>query len=84
MRDHGLLLYRQGRLITARRFDREIVKAASNTRSCANGFETARDNRERRCVASALDCCDREVMDKVRTAKKSNAGMIRALRMQAV
>ena len=63
MRDHSLLLYRQGqRPLDTQRHDGKVAVEVSNTRWCSDGFELSCDNGERARVAFALDCCDREVM----------------------
>jgi putative transposase len=85
MRDHGLLLYRQGQRPThSRRHDGRVAVQASNKRWCSDGFEVACDNGERVRVAFALDCRDREVMSWVATTKGIDAGLVGDLMMQAV
>lgn len=85
MRDHHLLLYRQGqRPVDTRRHDGKVAVQASNTRWCSDGFELSCDNGERVRVAFALDCCDREVMSWVATTRGIDAGLVGDLMMQAV
>ena len=75
MRDHNLLLYRQGqRPVDTRRHDGKVAVEASNIRWCSDGFELPCDNDERVPVAFALDCCDREVMSWVATTRGIDAG----------
>jgi putative transposase len=85
MRDHGLLLYRQGqRPVSTRKHDGKVAVEASNSRWCSDGFEVACDNGERVRVAFALDCCDREVMSWVATPQGIDAGLVGDLMRQAV
>lgn len=85
MRDHGLLLYRQGqRPACNRRHDGKVAVTVSNRRWCSDGFEVACDNGERVRVAFALDCCDRKVMSWAATTKGIDAGLVGDVMMQAV
>ncbi|MDQ9170119.1 IS3 family transposase [Oxalobacteraceae bacterium R-40] len=85
MRDHNLLLYRQGqRPVDTRRHDGKVAVDNSNVRWCSDGFELSCDNGERVRVAFALDCCDREVMSWVATTRGIDAGLVGDLMMQAV
>ncbi len=85
MRDHNLLLYRQGcRPVDTRKHEGSVAVDQSNTRWCSDGFEIGCDNGEKVRVAFALDCCDREIMSWVATTKGIDANLVGDLMMQAV
>lgn len=85
MRDHNLLLYRQGnRPISSRSHEGSVAVSQSNVRWCSDGFEIRCDNGEKVRVAFALDCCDREIMSWVATTKGIDANLVGDLMMQAV
>ena len=85
MRDHNLLLYRQGcRPVDTRKHEGSVAVDQSNTRWCSDGFEIGCDNGEKVRIAFALDCCDREIMSWLATTKEIDADLVGDLMMQAV
>jgi putative transposase len=85
MRDHDLLLYRQGVYpVSTQRHEGKVEVEESNVRWCSDGLEVTCDNGEKVRVAFAMDCCDREVMSWVATTRGIDAGLVGDLMMQAV
>ncbi len=85
MRDEGWLLFRQGQKpLDTMKHEGTVAVKESDTRWCSDELELSCDNGERVRVASALGCCDGEIMSWVATTKGIDAGLVGDLMMQAV
>lgn len=84
MKEYDLLLQCHTGAAGERRHDGEVTVERSNARWCSDDFEITCDNKEKVCVAFALDCCDREAIAHVATTEGIKSQDVQDLVITAV
>ncbi|MGI4380729.1 DDE-type integrase/transposase/recombinase, partial [Klebsiella pneumoniae] len=84
MNEHNLLLLHNKPERPMREHKGKIAVAESNMRWCSDGFEFGCDNGEKLRVTFALDCCDREAIDRAASTEGYDSSTVQDVMLRSV